>query len=90
MHTVPEISTNCKPRPRYYAHYGDMDGTAELIAYGDIIFRPTDVWQRIRLIKADTADLVLHGRTDLVEAQRQADQARGGFAAMVCNHNGRR
>jgi hypothetical protein len=30
---------------------------------------------------------VLLGRRDLVAAQREADQARGGFAAMVCGYS---
>jgi hypothetical protein len=42
--------------------------------------------ERLPYYVAPAQPEVLLGRRDLVAAQREADQARGGFAAMVCGY----
>ena len=71
-------------RTIYYAHLGDTEGTAEQLA-GGYLFR-ADGQRQGRLVAAKDPELVLHGRKDLADAQRVADQARGGHAAIVCGY----
>ena len=72
-------------RITYYAHYHTTEGTAELVCGTGYLFRRTGE-HKARLVHYTDPALTLLGRCDLAEAQRTQDQARGGFAAMVCGY----
>ena len=72
-------------RIAYYATYKTTEGTAELLNGSGYLFRATGERQA-RLVSYKDPELLLAGRKDLADAQRQADQARGGFAALVCGY----
>ena len=69
---------------QHYAHYHDVEGIATLVQ-GGYQFQgegSADTW----LVSYKDSDLVLLGRKDLADAQRQADEAAGGLAAIVCGY----
>lgn len=68
---------------RHYAYYGDDYGIAEKTG-GGYLFRPEQGTPR--LAAYNDPQLTLLGRCDLADAQRQADEAAGGLAALVCGY----
>ena len=80
MQTLAHRSTPVQ----HYAQYHDVHGIATLMA-GGYAFQAeasADTW----LVSYKDADLVLLGRCDLADAQRQADEAAGGLAALVTGY----
>jgi hypothetical protein len=70
--------------PRYYAHYKDVPVDAMLVGIWALLTTPeTD---GALTVNATDPALILHGRKDLADAQRAADAARGGHAAIVCGY----
>jgi hypothetical protein len=88
MATVHDITTYRKPQAiTHYAYYGDLYGTAELLTGSGYLFR-RDGERTATLVSYKDADLLLLGRVDLADAQREEDEAAGGLAALVCSHHG--
>ena len=81
MATVHDIRTARKSPIRHYAFYGETPGIATLVA-GGYSFRPDD-GRPTRLASYNDPQLLLLGRVDLAEAQREAD---GDLAAQVCGY----
>ena len=69
----------------YYAHYGDMEGLAYQMA-GGFVFQAEGATPPEGCLTVSTTDpeLVLHGRTDVADAQRQAD---GDRIANICGRS---
>jgi len=73
------------PRPSkiiYYAHLGDVEGTAELLTGSGYLFRPEGSRKAV-LVDYRNVELALHGRKDLADAQRAAD---GNLIARICGY----
>jgi len=86
MATITDISTYRKPQAiSHYAYYGDIYGTAELLNGSGYLFR-AEGERKATLVSYTDAHLVLLGRVDLADAQRAADDAAGGLAALVCGY----
>ena len=84
MATVTDIATARKPQAiRHYAYYGELSGIASLVS-GGYVFRGEDGTRR--LAAYNDPQLTLLGRCDLADAQRAADEAAGGLAALVCGY----
>ena len=81
MATVHNIRTAHQSPIRHDAFLGETAGIATLVA-GSYAFRPND-GQPTRLAAYHDPNLVLLGRSDLAEAQREAD---GDLAAKVCGY----
>ena len=87
MTTVTRLSSPRKPSSlRHYAiltvNGVDLEGIATQVA-GGYAFQADGETSR-RLVRSRDVNLTLLGRCDLADRQRQADQAAGGFAALVC------
>ena len=86
MASVIDIRTYRKPQAiTHYAYYGELYGTAELLSGSGYLFRHEGE-RKARLISYKDPALTLLGRCDLADTQRQADEAAGGFAAIVCGY----
>jgi hypothetical protein len=86
MATVTDISTYRKPQSvTHYAYYGELYGTAELLNGSGYLFRQ-DGERKATLVSYKDPELTLLGRCDLANAQRAADDAAGGLAALVCDY----
>ena len=86
MATVTPFPTARKPQGiRHYAVYGDLEGTADLLNGSGYLFR-SDGERRATLVAYNDPALILLGRCDLADAQRQADEDAGGLAALVCGY----
>jgi hypothetical protein len=84
MASVINLSTYRKPQGiTHYAYYGDIYGTAELLNGSGYLFRK-DGERKATLVSYKDPELVLLGQVDLANAQRAADNAAGGLAALVC------
>jgi hypothetical protein len=84
--TVTDISTYRKPQAvTHYAYLGDIYGTAELLNGSGYLFR-AEGERKATLVSYKDPELVLLGRCDLAHAQRAADNAAGGLAALVCGY----
>ena len=84
--TVTDLSTYRKPQGlTHYAYYGDREGTAELVNGTSYLFREAGQ-RKATLVSYKDPALVLLGRCDLADAQRAADEAAGGLAALVCGY----
>lgn len=87
MATIRTLTPDRKPI-RHYAlltmHGTDIAGIATKVA-GGYSFLPEGGTHR-RLCSYNDPALVLLGRVDIADAQRAADQAAGGFAALVCGY----
>jgi hypothetical protein len=70
---------------RHYAYLGDVHGTAELLNGSGYLFRAAGEG-KATLVSYTDANLVLLGRVDLADAQRQVDDAADGLAALVCGY----
>lgn len=81
MATVTDIRTARKTPIRHYAFLGETQGIATLVP-GGYSFRPDD-GRATRLAAYNDPNLLLLGRIDLAEAQREAD---GNLAAKVCGY----
>jgi hypothetical protein len=81
MAIVTNLSDHRKSPLRHYAFLGETPGIATLVP-GGYSFRPDD-GRPTRLAAYNDPNLVLLGRIDLVEAQREAD---GDLAAKVCGY----
>jgi hypothetical protein len=84
MATVPDLRPAGKSPIRHYAFLGETAGIATLVT-GGYSFRPDD-GQPTRLATYNDPNLVLLGRIDLADAQRDADEAAGGLAAIVTGY----
>jgi hypothetical protein len=83
MGTITDLLTYRKPQGiSHYAYYGEVYGTAELLNGSGYLFRK-DGERKATLVSYKDLELVLLGRCDLADAQRVADVAAGGFAALV-------
>jgi hypothetical protein len=83
MATVAEITTFRNP-VQHDATYRDVEGVATLRP-GGWTFEPDgghDAW----LVCYKDSALVLLGRCDLADTQRQADEQAGSLAALVCGY----
>ena len=69
----------------HYAYLGNVYGTAELLNGSGYLFR-AEGERKATLVSYTDANLVLLGRVDLADAQRAADDAVGGLAALVCGY----
>jgi hypothetical protein len=86
MATVHDLSTYRKPQNiTRYAYYGELYGTAELLNGSGYLFRQ-DGKRKAALVSYKDSKLTLLGRCDLADAQRAADDAAGGLAALVCGY----
>jgi hypothetical protein len=86
MATVTDLLTYRKSqRVTHYAYYGDLYGTAELLNGTGYLFRQ-DGERKATLVNYKDPALVLLGRCDLADAQRAAENAAGGLAALVCGY----
>jgi hypothetical protein len=86
MATVTDITTYRKPqRISHYAYYDELYGTAELLNGSGYLFRK-DGERKATLVSYKDPELTLLGRCDLADAQRAADNAAGGLAALVCGY----
>jgi hypothetical protein len=86
MASVIDLSTHRKPQNvTHYAYYGDLYGTAELLNGSGYLFRK-DGERKATLVSYKDPELTLLGRCDLAAAQRAADEATGGLAALVCGY----
>jgi hypothetical protein len=86
MATVTELTRYRKPQGiTHYAYLGATYGTAELLNGSGYLFR-AEGQRKAVLVSYKDVDLVLLGRCDLADAQRQADDAAGGLAALVCGY----
>ena len=83
--TVHELSPYRKQNVTHYAYLGETYGTAELLNGSGYLFRK-DGERKATLISYKDPELVLGGRCDLANAQRAADDAAGGLAALVCGY----
>jgi hypothetical protein len=68
-----------------YAYLGDVYGTAELLNGSGYLFRK-DGARTATLVSYKDPELVLLGLMALADAQREADEAAGGLAALVCGY----
>ena len=88
MATLHDIATYRKPQAvTHYVYYGDLYGTAELLNGSGWLFRK-DGERKATVVSYKDPELTLLGRCDLADAQRQADDAAGGLAALVCGYEG--
>jgi len=86
MASVLDLSTYRKPQHvTHYAYLGDVYGTAELLNGSGYLFRK-DGERQAALVSYKDPELVLLGQVDLADAQREADEAAGGLAALVCGY----
>ena len=86
MATVTNIATYRKTQGiTHYAYLGDVYGTAELLNGSGYLFRQ-DGERKATLVSYKDPELTLLGRCDLADAQRAADNAAGGLAALVCSY----
>jgi hypothetical protein len=86
MATVTPFPPARKPQSvTLYAYLGDVYGTAELLNCSGYLFRKDGARKAI-LVSYTDPELVLLGRVDLADAQRAADDAAGGLAALVCGY----
>ena len=86
MGTITDLRTYRKPqRVTHYAYYGELYGTAELLNGSGYLFRK-DGERKATLVSYKDPELTLLGRCDLANAQRAADDAAGGLAALVCGY----
>ena len=86
MGTITDLLTYRKPQSiAHYATYGDVHGTAELLNGSGYLFR-AEGERKAALVSYKDPELVLLGRCDLADAQRAADDAAGGLAALVCGY----
>ena len=84
MSTVHDIS-NYRKAITHYAYLGDTYGTAELLNGSGYLFR-SEGERKATVVSYRDPELVLLGRCDIVDAQRAADDATGGLAALVCGY----
>jgi hypothetical protein len=83
MGTITDLRTYRKPQSvTHYAYYGELYGTAELLNGSGYLFRQ-DGERKATLVSYKDPELTLLGRCDLANAQRAADDAAGGLAALV-------
>jgi hypothetical protein len=86
MATVTDLSIYRKPQGiTHYAYYGDVYGQAELLNGSGYLFR-AEGERKATLISYTDPALTMLGRCDLADAQRTADDAAGGLAALVCGY----
>ena len=86
MATVTNIATYRKPQGiTHYAYLGETYGTAELLNGSGYLFR-SEGERKATLVSYKDPELVLLGRCDLADAQRAAEEAAGGLAALVCGY----
>jgi hypothetical protein len=85
MATVTDLTTYRKSNVTHYATYGDRYGTAELLNGSGYLFRE-EGQRKATLVSYKDPELTLLGRCDLANAQRAADDAAGGLAALVCGY----
>jgi hypothetical protein len=86
MASVIDLTPYRKPQAiTHYAYLGDVYGTAELLNGSGYLFRK-DGARTATLVSYKDPALVLLGRCDLANAQRAADNAAGGLAALVCGY----
>ena len=83
MSTIAQATTWRNPPTVYYAVYSGIEGTAELLNGSGYLFR-RDGQRSGTLVSHTDPELVLLGRADLADAQRQADDSAGGYAAVAC------
>jgi hypothetical protein len=84
--TITNLNTYRKPQNvTHYAYYSGVYGTAELLTGSGYLFR-AEGERKAALVSYTDANLVLLGRVDLADAQRAADDAAGGLAALVCGY----
>ena len=83
--TVHDFSFYRKQNIAHYAYYDDLYGTAELLNGSGYLFRAKDE-RKATLVSYKDPELTLLGRCDLADAQRAADEAAGGLAALVCGY----
>ena len=69
-------------RTTYYAHYLGVPVHARLD--GRVARLTTPDTDGVLVVPANDPHLVLHGRMDIVTAQRAVDAARGGYVARAC------
>ena len=86
MGTITDLLTYRKPQSvTHYAYYGNVYGTAELVNGSGYLFR-AEGERKATLVSYKDSELVFLGRVDLADAQRAADDAAGGLAALVCGY----
>ena len=86
MGTITDLLTYRKPQGiSHYAYYGEVYGTAELLNGSGYLFR-VEGERKATLVSYKDPELTLLGRCDLADAQRAADEAAGGLAALVCGY----
>jgi hypothetical protein len=84
--SVIDLTPSRKSQPiTHYAYYGETYGTAELLNGSGYLFRK-DGERKARLVSYKDPALVLLGLMALADAQREADEAAGGLAALVCGY----
>ena len=84
MATVTDITTYRKHQGiTHYAYYSGAYGTATLLTGSGYLFR-VEGERKAMLVSYKDPELTLLGRCDLSDAQRAADEAAGGLAALVC------
>jgi hypothetical protein len=69
----------------HYAYYSGVYGTAELLTGSGYLFQGEGE-RKAALVSYKDPELVLLGHCDLADAQRAADDAAGGLAALVCGY----
>ena len=67
----------------HFAVWGELEGTAELLNGSGYLFR-RDGERSGTLVSHTDPELVLLGRADVADTQRQADDSAGGYAAVAC------
>jgi hypothetical protein len=87
--TVTNLSIYRKQNVTHYAiltvNGEDVYGTAELLNGSGYLFR-AEGERKATLVSYRDPELTLLGRCDLADAQREADEAAGGLAALVCGY----
>ena len=81
MATIAQPST-ARNTTSHHATYRGIACTARLLTGGYAI--SVEGYAGAKLVSYRDTELVLLGRCDLADAQRQADDAAGGLAAIVC------
>ena len=82
-HAPARAAYQARRAQTYYAIYGEIEGTAELLNGTGYLFRAAGAPTALVVATGDPT-LQLMGRCDLADAQRQADTAAGGLAAIAC------
>jgi hypothetical protein len=87
MATVTDLTTYRKQPVTHYAYLGDVYGTAELLnGSAGYLFR-AEGERKATLVSYKDPELLLLGLVQAADAQRVADMAAGGYAAIACSRH---